>query len=393
MTTSLPTRILEYRVTRTSPSEELVILGRILADFGDYAGTKLDHDHMLLAQNCALKLREIDDVSAESERFPSSKSVSIEPEINLRATDLTSMSIHELYTLYRRWPIRHKKRYGKGQEHLTYYFEHRIVKELRKRKPTTPGEQLKIDYCLTSYANEMDNLSSIFSLPIKANENKIYPDNRKHYTAEELTALISLYCNYKDITEREILIEYVDYAIDLLEQETNSRIKLPLVTGLAEIGQRGAICIPADINTELQKIINIELENQEFSQTELVLPMLTLHLISHNQSYEQKAEEIINCTYQSLFESERSIKEQIANLHISVVCGDYIDNFNPDKTVNLWSRLVEDAIVTSPDIDAADIYKLIEVATELKDFIPAYASQKNTLMLLLKQATSQMPTD
>ncbi|WP_290433438.1 hypothetical protein [uncultured Muribaculum sp.] len=74
------------------------------------------------------------------------------------------------------------------------------------RKPADKGEQLKIDYCVAAYNNELDNLSSILSLPVNLGNPQVYPDPEKAYSKEELTALIASYTPYRDITERELLI-------------------------------------------------------------------------------------------------------------------------------------------------------------------------------------------
>lgn len=54
------------------------------------------------------------------------------------------------------------------------------------------------------------------------------------------------------------------------------------------------------------------------------------------------------------------------NLHISAICCDYVNNFDVDKMAPLWSTLVEHAFTLSIDLEAADIFKLLEVAKELK---------------------------
>lgn len=166
-------------------------------------------------------------------------------EVSPEVVDLTAISIDELYKLYRRWPIHHKERESEGREHRTFYFEHRIVEELQQRKPLNKDEQLKIDYCFATNANELENLSFTFSLPVKTEGDKTYPDYKKRYTVEELAALIALYNDYRDITEREILIEYVDYAINLLAQEKESDSSLRLSTELAELGHKKIIKVPA----------------------------------------------------------------------------------------------------------------------------------------------------
>lgn len=92
-------------------------------------------------------------------------------------------------------------------------------------------------------------------MPVTADDEKIYPDCKKLYTTDVLNAFITLYSEYRDIQEREILVEYVDYAIDMLEHETESSAPLRLLTELAEIGRKSKITIPTYINERLENLL------------------------------------------------------------------------------------------------------------------------------------------
>ena len=50
---TLPSRIMNYRVSSASPTDELLSLGQILSEIGDYAGTILDREHLSLSRRCA----------------------------------------------------------------------------------------------------------------------------------------------------------------------------------------------------------------------------------------------------------------------------------------------------------------------------------------------------
>ena len=86
------------------------------------------------------------------------------PEYCFAGLVIQAMSIDSLFRLSRCWPTRHTKREVAGRNHFTYYYEGRIVRELLHRKPINKEEQLKVDYCVTNYHNEFDNLSFVFSL-------------------------------------------------------------------------------------------------------------------------------------------------------------------------------------------------------------------------------------
>lgn len=217
MVTALPSRIMNYRISAASPTEELVTLGQILSEVGDYMSTVLDREHLSLARRCSTRLGKVVGELIARKRIQSSDDLYAMPETSVDKSELSAMSVSELHSLYRCWPKRHNRRRALGQEHLTYYYEGRIVRELMRRKPADKNEQLKIDYCTATYANELDNMSFILSLPVKSDDDKDYLDPERNYSPEELASLIGKYTCYRDIIGREILIEYVDYALDILK--------------------------------------------------------------------------------------------------------------------------------------------------------------------------------
>ena len=77
---------------------------------------------------------------------------------------------------------------------------------------------------------------------------KIYPERTKVYSSDELAELINRYSRYADIAEREILIEYVDYALDMLERNGSNQESLRMLTELADLRQRKIIKVPDWIN-------------------------------------------------------------------------------------------------------------------------------------------------
>ena len=236
MLSALPSRIMDYRVTAASPTGELLTLGRILSEVGDYASTTLDRQHLSLTRKCASRLKKVVGELIARKCIQSPEDLYELPESHTEAADLSTMSIRELYDLYRGWPARHNRRKAEGREPDTFYYEGRIVREMMTRKAADREEQLQIDYCVATYHNELDNLSILISLPVTAapkpspataksnpaadkpdpDSARTYPDRTKSYTPEELAALINRHKNYRDIEEREILLEYIDIALDLL---------------------------------------------------------------------------------------------------------------------------------------------------------------------------------
>ncbi len=244
MVLALPSRIMNYKVSAVSPTKELITIGQILSEVGDYACTILDKEHISFARMCASRLKTVVSELASRGSIKSQDDLYEIQKGNTVSTDLTTMTIDELHKLYRQWPIRHQERLNEGREHMTYYYEGQIVRELQSRKPATTDEQLKIDYCNATYTNELDNMSFIFSCPVETDTEKIYPDRTKEYSPDELAELIKRYSHYTDIAEREILIEYVDIALDMLERNVCNHESLRLLTEVAELGQRKVIRVP-----------------------------------------------------------------------------------------------------------------------------------------------------
>lgn len=241
MVLALPSRIMNYKVSAVSPTDELITIGQILSEVGDYACTILDKEHLSFARKCATRLKKVVGELTSRGRIQSPDDLYEIQKGKAETVDLSAMTIDELHKLYRQWPIRHQERLNEGREHMTYYYEGLIVRELQSRRPATKDEQLKIDYCVATYHNELDNMSFVFSRPIKVDDDKIYPDSTRQYSPEELTALVKLYCDYRDVVEREILVEYVDMALDSIEKN----IDLTLTTELAEIGCKGIVRVPS----------------------------------------------------------------------------------------------------------------------------------------------------
>ena len=240
---TLPSRIMNYRVSSASPTDELLTLGQILSEIGDYAGTILDREHLSLSRRCAARLGKVVSELITRKCIKSRDDLFDMPAPAIAKADLSAMTISELHALYRQWPIRQRQRLTEGREHLTYYYEGRIVRELLRRKPSDRNERLKIDYCVSTYSNELDNLSSILSLPVRSYKDKAYPDPSENHSPKELASLIRRHTGYRDIIGREILVEYVDYALDLLK--SNPSQPMPeLLAALSDLRQRDKICIP-----------------------------------------------------------------------------------------------------------------------------------------------------
>lgn len=241
MIAALPSRIMDYDVSAASPSGELITIGQILSEVGDYASTVLDRVHLTFSSRCAAKLEKVVAELKARACIKTTDDLYKSSPVAAPFADLSTMTICQLHSLYRGWPQRHEQRIKEGRQHLTYYFEGKIVRELRQRKATTTDEQLKIDYCEATYANELDNLSFILSCPVDAGGEKIYPEPGKEYTCQELASLIQRYSKYRDVIERELLMEYIDKGIELLRKTTHRSDARQLRDLIRDLSRRNII--------------------------------------------------------------------------------------------------------------------------------------------------------
>lgn len=383
-------------MSASSPTDELLTLGRILSEVGGYASTILDREHLSLSRRCGKRLGEVVDELISRKSIQSEDNLHDVPPTAPSAADLSVLTIDELDGLYRSWPIRRKARESDGREQFTFYPEGRIVRELQRRKAADRGEQLKIDYCIATYRNELDNMSFVFSRPITTGDDRIVPDSTREYTAAELTALIGLYSGYRDIMEREMLVEYVDYALDQLEWETDAVSCLGLVTELVELRRRNTIRVPEWVDKRLEAAVNdcISLKDctSGIVNCTLAEAMLTLQLVNGDNTLTGKARRIINRCYRSAFEESVDIGGRIENLHTAVTCCDYVTRFSVRKAAALWNELSDKALSSVAGLSPRHTFLMLEVSKELEDYAHISVELKNRLKRQLdKMSVSGSP--
>ena len=402
----LPSRVMNYRVSAASPTDELVTLGQILSEVGDYMSAILDRDHLSLSRRCATRLRKVVGELMARKRIESPDDLYEMPASAVAGEDPGAMTVSELHAHYRLWPMRHQEREAMGREHLTFCHEGRIVRELLTRKPADRSERLKIDYCLATYGNELENLSFILSLPLKADADNAYPDPGRDYSPEELVSLIRRHSSFRDIIGREILVEYVDIALDLLERDnqqptTENRQRktdntLALLTELSELRRRQTIRIPAWVDRKLEEAVNSALASATTGDPGLPLAMLALEMVNGDSSLTDKATAMINRCYKRAFDESAGVGERIASLHTAVMCCDYVTRFSPLEAAACWNHLA--TLLLTPSLLTLDsspltldsspltlhssLLTLLETARELESFAPISTESKKKLQQL-----------
>ena len=417
MLTVLPSRVMNYRVSAASPTDELVTLGQILSEVGDYMSAILDRDHLSLSRRCATRLRKVVGELMSRKRIESPDDLYEMPASAVAGEDPGAMTVSQLHALYRLWPMRHKEREAMGREHLTFCHEGRIVRELLTRKPADRSERLKIDYCLATYGNELENLSFILSLPLKTDADNAYPDPGRDYSLEELVSLIRRHSSFRDIIGREILVEYVDIALDLLERDNlqrttdngelktengelkteNGQLKtentLTLLTELSELRRRQTIRIPAWVDRKLEEAVKSALASATTGDPGLPLAMLALEMVNGDSTLTDKAAAMINRCYKRAFDESAGLEERIASLHTAVMCCDYVTRFSPLKAAACWNHLATLLLTpsdngqretTSPLTLDSSLLTLLETARELESFAPISSESKEKLTQLVQ---------
>lgn len=262
----LPSRVMNYRVTSASPTEELLTLGRIFAEVGDYAGSILDPRHLSLARRCATRLKK---VVAELVARGSIRSADALYEISPLHTSaptvsapcasfpasLSAMTIDELHALYRQWPLRREQRQREGRDTQTCYYESLIISEMQRRKAITRTDRFKIDYCTATHRNALITVALALNLPLCAAPSEAMPwevtsaglyEAAPHssHTCTELAEIISRCSNYRDVAGRERLVAYVDIALDQFASAPSEPSSGLLRSVLASLRTRHLIAIP-----------------------------------------------------------------------------------------------------------------------------------------------------
>lgn len=239
------------------------------------------------------------------------------------AEKLSKLEIDGLYNLYRQWPHRHEERLLSGREHLTFYFEGRIIRELQRRHSTTRAEHQKIDYCSEAYKGELINMARIFGIPV-GNIQATAPSKTRN--PEELAAVIRQYADYKTIADREILIEYTDSALETIDVAPDKQTVAELAAELAELDRKKIIRIPQKVYSILYNAVNDWLKHPRVPDTEMVMPLMTLSLLNNDLTFERKAIRIINRCYKACLDSPTD-----ADLRIAITFREYLPRFSRNR--------------------------------------------------------------
>ncbi len=392
----LPQRLLDYRIKTSSKTEDLFTLGRLFSEVGEYASTIQQRAYALTARMCRSRLRKIECEllhrsairTPEDILTPPSLSFTSSAPLSSLISNLSSLTVSELEILYRQRPLRTEVRIAAGREHLTLFFETRIVNELSHRTPTDLTEQFKIDYCLLTHRAEYANLSTILNLPL-GNPKDTLPFDLSHtYTPSELIAMLTLYEAPRTLAEREILIETVDYALNLLSAASPSALQplANLTAHLVELHRRKIVRCPAWLPRLLSTTITAWRRSPSVPDTDMVFPLLTAALFNRTPSLERQAQRIINRCYRNCLASPLDFPQLISSLHTAITCSSYVMRFSLQSIAVVWNNLVTVAL-SSSSLTSLQIISLLEAAELTDSTRLSYSSQRQLLNLLSHHAS------
>ena len=352
-----------YTFKSSTPTEELEVMCRMLTEVGGYASTFADKAHATQARKCEKTQRRVElelikrgGKTAVDEAFET-------PQSLIDANDLTTLSIDELEQLFRQRKTRIEQRLAEGRDISSHFFETRIANELKNRRPVTPIEQLKKDYCLRINRQELDNLVHLTQLPLGTpchNEGNCA-------TPEALIKEIKRLQHPKTVMEREALQAHIDQALDLLKTLSPKQKGASLAATLITLGWR-----TSNSNVRLTEYLQESLQDWQKSPqepvTEMVLPLLTAYQETQDAAYKRKAQRIINHCYKAVTAEEPAYdtpNDFINNMYIAVKCADYVTRFSRRKVEKVWKNFCKNVhICEFVDEKILEIYNRIKCSGE-----------------------------
>ena len=323
-----------YTFKSSTPTEELEVMCRMLTEVGGYASTFADRAHATLARKCGTAQRKVEKELVRREGKAAVEGLFEAPQSLIDASDLTTLSIDELEKLFRQRPKRIGQRLAEGRDISGHFFETRIVRELERRRPATPIEQLKKDYCLRINRQELDNLAHLTQMPL--GNPCTAPGDCKN--PKELEQAIRHLQMPKTVMEREILQQHIDQALDLLKALTPKQKGASLAATLTTISWKGTK-VPTWIKDYLIEALKDWQKHPEVPATDMVLPLLTAYQEAQDEAYKKQAQRIINRCYKAVTAKDvaaESPVDFINCMYVAVTCCDYVTKFSLRKVMNVW---------------------------------------------------------
>lgn len=395
--TILPPAIEKYRITDSTPSRDLLTLGRFYSEAGGYASTILDRPHQAFARKCKNRYDKVIDTLIDRKVIFSPKEIWASPKAEFDLSDLTSMSIEQLEAQYLLCIKSHDKRWRAGREGFTYFQEGYIVKELAKRRAANRSEQIRIEYCRYIYRNDMENLAFVIRTQEGNPKEATIFDHTREYTPAQLVSLIRLYSRFRTVVERETLVQCVDKALDLIESSTCQDEMMVLASELAEPSCRSNVQIPESVYSLMHSEIKRWTRKHHLKDTEIIMPMLAYAMHTKEWEWQHKAERIINRCYRKITDPNTafdSLCDAIDTLYMVTICDEFLSRNKPVKIVKVWDSICTRLMGSDCEtVSATHLYKLLDVATREKNYADISDEKEQFLMHKLNRLCEDKDTE
>lgn len=258
---------------------------RMLLEVGDYASTILDKAHQVYSRKCLVINKKIEKGLLKRNAVETLDDVYEAPTERIDDADLSALSIPQLETLYRQWKLRFRERLKEGRQTLTRFFETRIIKEMKSRKDVSTIEQLRIDYCDRTNRDELHNISTVMQRPL----GQVYLDVCRCRTPQEMIAIFYGLRKFKTISEREMLIETEEKAMDFVAHNRELTESVNLAAELVDLGERRIVNCPDWVKDYLVESVN-RWKKQPFDfDRDKIIPYLTIYPVDKSARWRQAA--------------------------------------------------------------------------------------------------------
>ncbi len=182
------------------------------------------------------------------------------------------------------------------------------------------------------------------------------------------------------MTEREILVEYVDYALDIIDSTDDKASVLALAAELVELARRKIVVVPQRVTDFLADAI----EDTAIPDVRKVMPMLTLELITGDRTLSRKAQRIINRCYKACQE-----KPAVDEIYTAIVCCEYVSRFSARKMVAVLNDFIKNKLTETLSLTTTQISRLLEAASELAPYAKTSEAAKTALLDILAERSKE----
>lgn len=366
-----------YKFRALTPTEELMVMCRMLLEVGDYASTILDRAHQTFSRKCLSVNQKVEKELVKRKAVGTPDDIYDAPTERINCSDLSALSIAQLETLYRQWKLRFNERLKDRRETLTRFFETRIVNEMKSRENVSAVEQLMTDYCDRTNRNELHNIGAIMQKPL----GQAYFDISQCRTPQQMIALFYGLRRYKTISEREMLIEAAEKAMDFVARNRELSVSVNLAAELVDLDFRRRVSCPNWIKEYLIESVNRWKKQPMDFDRDKVIPYITIFPV--DKSARWRAVRTVNTCYRNCIapDTEAAVSDFIEDLYMAEQCNEFVIRYNVRKMAAAWNRCCDTLDLAT--LTTTQITKLLFVAEQVGDFAPVSPDHLEALIALI----------